>query len=223
MLGKLRIRKGKFSAFGLLFVALCMILLVFLSALYHSDGHSVLGTDEEKPRVEYITGKNDFHWDNIFDNRTAELPFILSPFYSKLNNSEVLGNPIRMNIYQLVVTNPGISFGSITKELKISNGTGQYHLRVLERFDYLNSRRTGKHTRYYPAGMGSTTLSETQERIVLVIKENPGISQSDIARELDTSRQLVNYHVKKLTDKQVIIVQKQLNLSLCFLIDKRNK
>lgn len=223
MLGKNRLWKNRFSYLGMIFTVICITLLVFLSSLYYSSGERDLQGNLRDSNIECFLEEDHLNRNFVFDNRTAELPLILSPLYSKINGSEALVNPVRANIYQLIVANPGISFGSITRELRISNGTGQYHLRVLERFNYVNSRRTGKHTRYYPMGTESTTLSETQERIVMVIKENPGISQSDVARELDTSRQLVNYHVKKLTDKQVIIVQKQVNSSFCFLIDERRK
>ena len=48
---------------------------------------------------------------------------------------------------------------------------------------------------------------EVQQQIVMLIKEEPGITQSMIATRLDMSRQKVNYHVTALTRQALIRVE----------------
>lgn len=144
------------------------------------------------------------------------IPPFVSPLYLKLNASDILDNQNRANIYGLISNNPGISFGTVTRELRISNGTVQHHLRILESQGYIQSKRKGRQTRYYPAGTKVSELSDTQDSILMSVKENPGISQSDIARNLNISRQLVNYNIKILESKGLIEVIRVEGKSSCY-------
>jgi DNA-binding Lrp family transcriptional regulator len=217
--------KSRFLAVGIFFVVFSLILIGLFSAQENSAGDEQLDERIGDRGIESDKEMNAKCWYGAFKEKIDKQSIIPShlivpPFYSKINSSEVLDNRVRANIFDLVSNNPGISFKTITRELRISNGTAQYHLRVLEKCDYINSRRTGKHTRYYTAGESTSDMSEIQEKIVSVIRKNSGISQSDIAKNLDISRQLVNYHVRILTEKKVITVENQSNSSSCFLIDK---
>jgi predicted transcriptional regulator len=154
-----------------------------------------------------------------FGRDIHDIPILVSPLYLKLNASEVLDNQNRANIYNLISSNPGISFGTITRELRISNGTVQHHLRILETHGHVQSKRNGRQTRYYLTGVRTSELSQTQESILQAIEENLGSSQSDIARSLGISRQLVNYHIKILVDKGLIEVVKEKVQSFCYSLN----
>lgn len=55
--------------------------------------------------------------------------------------------------------------------------------------------------RYYPKEYKvgeECVISEIQEKIINVVKGNQGITQSEIARRLGESKQVVNYHLKLL-------------------------
>ncbi len=141
---------------------------------------------------------------------------ILAPLYSKLKETAILGNDSRDSIYNLISTSPGITFGAITKELNLKTGTVSHHLRILEREGYIKSKKAGKFRRYYVVGTKATGFNQIQDRIVEKVQEQPGISQSDIGRELQLSRQLVNYHMKELVSQDVIKLEKIGNRCVCF-------
>ena len=62
----------------------------------------------------------------------------------------------------------------------------------------------GKYTRYFSRGKKVTNLTETQENIFKEITENEGSSQSDIGLILGVSRQVVNYNIRYLLEKDLI-------------------
>ena len=152
-------------------------------------------------------------------NNSMSTMGILIPLYSKLNSSDILGNNIRENILTIITENPGITLGSITRKLKLKNGTATHHVRILEREGYIKSKKVGKFRRYYRVGIKATGLNEIQDQIVTIIQDTPGISQSEIARQLNLSRQLVNYHLKDLISEQVIRAEKMGNKCCCFYIN----
>jgi predicted transcriptional regulator len=153
--------------------------------------------DELNEMVKFVkltkTGNGSFYY----------FQFIL-PLYSKLNTSSIFSNHSRGEILNLIIENPGITLGSITKKLKLKTGTATHHLRILEREGYIKSKKTGKFRRFYKLGIKTTGYNEHQDKIVNIVQEHPGITQSDIGRELKMSRQLVNYHIKELVSKDVI-------------------
>lgn len=152
----------------------------------------------------------------VTNTSISSLGFVM-PLYSKLNTSDIFNNNSRENILTLITTTPGITLGSITRALKIRNGTATHHLRILEREGYIKSKKTGKFRRYYVVGTKATGFNEIQDKILVKVEENPGISQSDIARELAISRQLINYHLQELVSSDVIYLEKLGNRSYCFL------
>jgi predicted transcriptional regulator len=143
------------------------------------------------------------------------LPIVV-PLYSKLNTSLILGNISRADILNLITSTPGITLGAITKELKLKTGTAAHHLRILEREGYIKAKKTGKFKRYYLVGTKASGFNELQDQILQKVEEQPGLSQSELAQELGTSRQLVNYHMQQLISSNVILIEKLGNKSVCF-------
>jgi DNA-binding MarR family transcriptional regulator len=149
-------------------------------------------------------------------NGTFNTISFLAPMYSKLKTRDIFGNDSRDNIYNIINTTPGITMGSITRVLKLKNGTVTHHLRILEREGYIKSKKCGKFRRYYVIGTKASGLNEIQDKIVEKVQQRPGISQSELGRELQLSRQLVNYHVKDLVEHRAIKAEKIGNKCCCF-------
>lgn len=142
---------------------------------------------------------------------------IVGPMYSKLNSSDILCNSARSDIYNLIDANPGITLGAITRELNLKNGTANHHLYILEREGYIKSRKTGKFRRFYNMDYRPSGYNEIQDQILGKVRENPGITQSGLARELHHSRQLINYHMNDLVDNRIVKLEKRGNRSNCYL------
>ena len=134
-----------------------------------------------------------------------------------MNASDIFENNYREDILNLITEDPGITLSSITRQLNLKPGTATHHIRILEREEYIKSKKTGKFRRYYRVGIKATGFNEIQDNILLNVEQNPGISQSEIARELNLSRQLINYHMKDLVSLEVIKIEKIGNKNNCFL------
>jgi predicted transcriptional regulator len=142
---------------------------------------------------------------------------IIGPMYSKLNSSDILCNSPRSDIYSLIDANPGITLGAITRELNLKNGTANHHLYILEREGFIKSQKTGKFRRFYKMGYQPSGYNEIQDQILNTVRDNPGITQSGLARELNHSRQLINYHMNDLVDNRIVKLEKRGNRSNCYL------
>ena len=55
----------------------------------------------------------------------------------------------------------------------------------------------------------------------MTIREHSGISQKEIAKILEESKQLVSYHVKLLADAGVVRIGRSGRQSACYFIERR--
>jgi DNA-binding MarR family transcriptional regulator len=231
-----RISKAVSSLFSALFrpqwksykslvaVGLCLSFIT-IAALAAMDTGSGLGYGEpaltEHDALVKYAEKTQFEVDTEDDmtipyNNSLPSLFLVIPLYSKLNTSDIISNNSREGILTLIASQPGITLGAITRKLKLKTGTAAHHIRILEREGYIKSKKTGKFRRYYCLGVKASGLNELQDRLVAKIQNMPGITQSELGRELELSRQLVNYHIQDLEEQQVIRLERQGNKSLCF-------
>jgi predicted transcriptional regulator len=67
------------------------------------------------------------------------------------NNSNVLNQPTRMEIYECAKSNPGIHFRGICSTLDLPIGVVQYHLNILTRVGLLQVHSDGQCRRYFEA------------------------------------------------------------------------
>jgi uncharacterized membrane protein/DNA-binding MarR family transcriptional regulator len=125
-------------------------------------------------------------------------PFFLAigPLYSKLKPEHLLNNRLRKRIYVYVQNHPGEHFRSILTHLNLTNGTLAHHLYTLEKENLIRSQRDGLYRRFYPAGYqidpGHISLTSIQQRIMDLVKEEPGLSQKEISQKLELSNSTVN-------------------------------
>ncbi len=55
----------------------------------------------------------------------------------RLTKDDVLELPVRKNIYEYILKNPGININDIKKEFNIGSNSAQWHLKILENFDFI--------------------------------------------------------------------------------------
>jgi DNA-binding MarR family transcriptional regulator len=151
------------------------------------------------------------------------LGVILSSFgYSRLKRRSILDNLNRKNIFELVKGNQGIHFKKILRELDFKPGALSYHLNVLEKEEYIKSIQDGNLRRFYLFGTKSDlkiALTSIQLRILSIVDERPGITQSGISKSIGTNRMLVNYHIKILIDAGILSLERSGRESHCFTTD----
>ena len=144
--------------------------------------------------------------------------------YTRIKKEDTLKHSLREELYQYIVSHPGKNYISIKSELELKNGTLIYHLKTLENQRFIKSIKDGRYRRFYPWGMkvkkDENQLSSIQKKIIEVLDENPGISQSKIGEELGQSRQTINYQIGKLRDCDIVEVERRGITSKCYLSKK---
>jgi predicted transcriptional regulator len=144
--------------------------------------------------------------------------------YSKIKRENMLKNAVRKRIFDYIIENPGMHYRGILNDLDLPMGVLTYHLNRLEKAQYIRSRQDGMYRRFYTKGPKTEMrffLSDIQESILSVIKENQGISQSKIAEKIQVSRKVVNYHVNILDQAGLIFVESHGRESACYSGDTR--
>lgn len=121
--------------------------------------------------------------------------------YSRIPRDEVLEHETRQMLLELVRKDPGRHLRDLAKEVG-SYGRTVHHLRRLEDENFLRSQHEGRYLRFYPIDVDPDDREpkSTREHVFATIETTPGIYAAEIARRIDTSRQLVSYHVRHLLD-----------------------
>lgn len=136
--------------------------------------------------------------------------------YKRIHSVEdLLENRNRSRIYDAVMAYPGASFTELRQVLNIKNGTLSHHLMKLEKERLVASKKLGIFRRYYPAN--SEVPKDLEERIKEMVIEHPGISQSNLARRLEITRQVANYHITHLKRRGDLIVKRDGRNSQIFM------
>jgi predicted transcriptional regulator len=139
--------------------------------------------------------------------------------YTRIKRRNILDNINRKNIFEYIRTNQGVHFKKLLRQLNFQPGAMAYHLNVLEKGEFIKSIQDGNLRRFYLYGTRSDfkiALTSIQLRILSIIDERPGISQSKISELLGKNRMLVNYHIKILDDADLISMEKEGRVSKVF-------
>jgi predicted transcriptional regulator len=152
----------------------------------------------------------------------VKLLVALAPLYSKIRKEEVLDQFVRGQVFGYIQANPGDHYSSIRQTLRLKNGTLAYHLRTLERGDFIFSRMDGIYRRYYPSGADPAriqmrgNLKETHKRMLELVEASPGITPKELAVKLGTSHQVASYHIRLLARRGRIRLETMGRNTLCF-------
>ena len=83
--------------------------------------------------------------------------------------------------------------------------------------------RDGMYRRFWPANARLPPEDEghfnIQKRIVATVRENPGISQKEIAQKVGVSSPTVNYHINVLANARMVRVEKWGRRTRCFAVE----
>ncbi len=160
------------------------------------------------------------------------------PLYTRLRKDQVLDQFTRGQVYGLIRGQPGIHYSEIKRVLRIGNGTLAYHLDVLAKEGFVKSRREGINKLFYPTKLPARfreevddrfpqgeedsrgiRLSELQEGIVSLVKENPGITQASIVERVEAPKQTVSYNLKSLSRYGIIELARDGRRVRCYPVD----
>jgi predicted transcriptional regulator len=144
---------------------------------------------------------------------------LLAPLYSKTKKKALLDNFMRGQIFRFIVEHPGVHFNRIKQELGLNNGALTFHLKKLEEEVFIVSRNDGFRKRFFPSEGSVPSLPTKYEQILSAIRLNPGITQKEIAKELDTPPSTVNVNIRKMREAQIIKNVKKGKALKCYLVE----
>jgi predicted transcriptional regulator len=124
----------------------------------------------------------------------------------------LLMNPVRRRLFEYLCLHPCSHLSEVSDALKVSSNTARWHLRKLMGGDLVTMKKVGARTLYYPSDFISHDsldvlefLSESKmRRLYLHLVDNPGLTQSDLARSLKLSNQAAIRAMKKLEQLNLV-------------------
>ena len=142
---------------------------------------------------------------------------VLSTSRSYLTMEDIFQNENRINIISQVLKNPGIHHNELLRTCNLQKGQFQWHLDILLKNRIIQKENQGQYTLYYANKIIESSQSvkegiidsSSTKKILDIIRENPGINSTFIAKRIKLARNTVSYHVDKLIDANLIEVQKK--------------
>lgn len=136
----------------------------------------------------------------------------------------------RNSIYKSISKNPGLHFRELQRRTGLAVGTLQYHLDYLQKFHLVRAEKEGKFVRFY--SVRAKTIGEetrimpllrhqSMRRIVLHLMTKQRATNKVIARETGLSPSTVSWHLKKLTESQVVQKKRSGKKSFFSVVDKQ--
>lgn len=127
---------------------------------------------------------------------------LLIRLFSRIDKDELLEHPRRRALVDAVRPEAGMRHEELRRLLGLSNGVFEHHVQRLVAAGLLvRQRGPDGAVRYAMAGHAPAEpprRSRLPASILDVVSREPGLSQSQVARRLGASLQLVNYHVRRL-------------------------
>lgn len=132
-----------------------------------------------------------------------------------VHRRNVLDHPGRLAILQLLRRQPGLHLRAIARATGLPAQRAAYHLRMLERLGLVASRSLGGKRCYHEAGLrpevkralldASLAPSPAQQRVLALLAQRPGLSQSEVARQLGMLPGRARWHLRRLAARGALV------------------
>ena len=119
-------------------------------------------------------------------------------------------NQTRDILVEYIRGKPGISFGELMSFSRMNEGTLRYHLRYLEKLDFISSKKVGRRRLYHACNISNkktfeeSRLTIDQMRVIKLIMRKPGIKPKEILDMVDLSRKGLLKIINKLKKDHMI-------------------
>jgi predicted transcriptional regulator len=119
----------------------------------------------------------------------------------------------RGRLLGFIEAHPGIHFSALRDALELGNGVTAHHIQILEKEGRVISWMDGRVRRFASSGVDQSRLQEIQNpvtgmqiAILQVLSESGalGIHTGELRTKLATSRQLLSYHMKQLSERNFV-------------------
>jgi predicted transcriptional regulator len=119
----------------------------------------------------------------------------------------------RGRLLGFIEAHPGIHFSALRDALELGNGVTAHHIQVLEKEGRIITWIDGRVRRFASSGIDQHRLAELKSPVtgmqvailqILSDSEALGIKSGELRMRLETSRQLMSYHMKQLTERKFV-------------------
>lgn len=138
--------------------------------------------------------------------------------YRKLQKKNVLEHSSRSVIYHYIQESPGADFTEISRETGVHENSLRYHLTVLKLMNKVSALETSRNTRYYENSEKYPLIeqkvirylrTDPTRRLLLMVKENPGLTRGELETALHISGAGINWHMNRLSGDGILAVRKE--------------
>jgi len=129
-----------------------------------------------------------------------------------MEEHDILGLEIRRQIFNFILKYPGLHLREISRKLNIPKTMLNYHLKYLEKENFLLAKSDNRYTRYYPTKKVGNNDKEIlglmrqnlPRRIILFLFLYPEHSRRNISEDLEKPLTTISFHLKKLLALNII-------------------
>jgi len=124
----------------------------------------------------------------------------------------LISNSTRAEVYNFIVSNPGIQFRGICAGLGIAVGTAEFHLGVLKKAGLISFVRDGKYKRFFVTKkfswkemkLISLLRHETTREILKTIAAQKTVSHGKLASDLSITSQGLTWQMNRLREQVIV-------------------
>ncbi len=144
--------------------------------------------------------------------RVSLMLAVIGPILAISQKGEA-GTFTKGRIQGYIEAHPGIHFSALRDALSLANGVTAHHLHILEKEGRIISWLDGPKRRYASSGIDPKLLSKLEQPVVgmqqailevLSSAGSLGIQTGELRDKLETSRQLMSYHMKRLRERGLV-------------------
>ena len=133
--------------------------------------------------------------------------------YSRRDGSDPLEHETRDELYDLVVSEPGIAMSAVADSLETPLSTTRHHIRVLETERIITTKKQRGNRRLYPLGADDelmlTTLDQPAMDVLHAVERRETATVGDVVEDTEKSYSTVSYHLSRLAEEGWIEQEKK--------------
>lgn len=133
--------------------------------------------------------------------------------YCRLDRSRLMANDVRRRVLRVVSDRPGLTAADVAREVGVHYSIVRHHLRVLESFDEVASRRIDGLDRYF-VNHGSLSPIEkkvaaclevpSRRRVLEVVARHGPCSVSFVAERVDLATSTTSHHLSRMAEDDLL-------------------
>lgn len=154
-----------------------------------------------------------------FEPLRYRLLSLLGSLFARIHRGDLLDHDLRARIHETIGRHPGVNYATLRRQLTVPNGTLTHHLRVLERAELIRVRRQFLRVQFFPTGRPlppAAGAAGVQERVLALVRADPGLRTTEVSKRLGLSKQLASYHLLELARRGEVRIDRAGRTARCY-------